>query len=330
MSTVTEIVTSRSSYTFGGSCACETSNAVTPTLDPGKVKLGITPTLWWNDDFLNIDIGVTFEQCISEMAYAGFHGCSVGHKYPTDTKVLRSALERRGLQVSEPWVSTYFTLDESMKKRTLDMFHQQLEFIGQMGGGDMVVAEFGNAVNPLPAVSLWKNRPIFDDTQRARLYDGLNELGQIVQKTGMRLLYHPHMGTGVMIREEIDLLMENTGEDLVYLLLDTGHLAAAFVDPLGVVKDHGKRIKHIHLKDVRQKVVDRVKQENLSFYDGIQAGIFTVPGDGSIDFPPIFTALAKAGFEGWMVVEAEQNPANANPLEYAKKAREYLCKTLGW
>jgi inosose dehydratase len=298
-------------------------------LDPQKVPLGITPTLWWNDDFLSIDIGIPFGQCVSEMALAGFHGCSIGHKYPTDPAVLKPALELRGLRVSEPWVSTYFTIKE-MKEQTLKSFHQEMNFIKGMGATDMVVAEFGQAVNPLPAVSLFANRPIFNDRQWKDLFDGLNHLGEISNANGMRLCYHPHMGTGVMIKEDVDRLMANTDPNLVHLLLDTGHLAFAGADPLEVATQYGSRIKHIHLKDVRSNIVTQAREEGFSFYDAIEAGVFTVPGDGAIDFPPIFAALADAGFEGWLVVEAEQDPAKANPLQYAKMARSYLRKTLGW
>jgi inosose dehydratase len=299
------------------------------TLDAKKVLLGITPTLWWNDDFLSIDIGIPFEQCVSEMALAGFQGCSVGHKYPTDPAVLKAALDLRGLRVSEPWVSTYFTIKE-MKRQTLETFHQQMNFIKHMGATDMVVAEFGEAVNPLPAVALFANSPKFSDRQWKALCQGLNRLGEIANANGMRLCYHPHMGTGVMTREHVDRLMTETEPELVHLLLDTGHLAFAGADPLAVTVEYGRRIKHIHLKDVRAEVVARVRQQNLSFCDAIEAGVFTVPGDGSINFVPIFAALAKAGFEGWLVIEAEQDPAKANPLEYAKKARSYLRQHLGW
>ncbi|SIO57748.1 2-keto-myo-inositol dehydratase [Singulisphaera sp. GP187] len=304
-------------------------NTGSKTLDPKKVPFGITPTLWWNDDFPSIDIGVTFGECVSEMALAGFVGCSVGHKYPTDPKVLKPALELRGLRVSEPWVSTYFTIKE-MKQRTLHTFHQQMKFLKEMGATDMVVAEFGQAVNPLPAVSIFANRPIFTDHQWSELLNGLEELGRLSNDNGLRLCYHPHMGTGVMIEEDVDRLMENTNPDLVHLLLDTGHLAFAGADPLRVTRKYGRRIKHIHLKDVRADVVTRVHKEHLSFYDAIEAGVFTVPGDGAIDFVPIFAALAEADFEGWLVIEAEQDPAKANPLKYAKMARSYLHETLGW
>jgi inosose dehydratase len=297
-------------------------------LERDKVSIGVTPTLWWNDDFPSIDIGVTFEQCVSEMALAGYEGCSIGHKYPTDVATLKAALDLRGLRVSEPWVSTYFTIAD-MEQRTLDNFDRQLEFIHEMGGSDVVVAEFGQAVNPLP-VAVFGNRPKFDDRQWDALVRGLHHIGEKANKAGMRLCYHHHMGTGVMMRPDVDRLMESTDPELVHLLLDTGHMALAGGDPLDLAKTYASRIKHVHLKDVRADVVKMAQEQDLSFQDAIEAGVFTVPGDGSIDFVPIFAALAQAGFEGWLVVEAEQDPAKATPLEYARKGREYLRQVLGF
>lgn len=297
-------------------------------LDPQKVRLGVTPTLWWNDDFPLIDVGVSFEQCISEMALAGYQGCSIGHKYPTDVDVLKRALDLRGLQVTEPWVSTYFTIAD-MEQQTLETFRQQMDFIKAMGGTDVVVAELGRAVHQAP-VALFSNRPTLDDAQWDALSRGLNRLGATANENGMRLCYHHHMGTGVMFRPDVDRLLESTDPELVHLLFDTGHLAFAGDDPVELAQAHGDRIKHVHVKDVRPDVVERARKENWSFQQAIEAGVFTVPGDGTIDFVPILQALAGAGFEGWLVVEAEQDPAKATPLEYARKGREYLRGVLGW
>lgn len=306
----------------------QTVSDVINNLDPHKVRLGVTPTLWWNDDFPSIDIGIPFGQCVSEMALAGFQGCSVGHKYPTDPAVLKSALDLRGLRVSEPWVSTYFTIN-NMEQQTIDNFENQLAFIQAMGGTDVVVAEFGRSSHLLP-IALFANRPVLDDQKWDLLSKGLNRLGEIAASSGMRLCYHHHMGTGVMTRADVDRLMASTDPELVHLLLDTAHLAFAGDDPLSAARDYAERVRHVHLKDIRPAVVSRVREENLSFQDAIEAGVFTVPGDGAIDFVPILEALARADYEGWLVVEAEQDPAKANPLEYALKARAYLRKVLGW
>jgi inosose dehydratase len=306
----------------------ERDATMTDRLNREKVQLGITPTLWWNDDFLSIDVGIPFEQCVSEMALAGFEGCSTGHKYPTDVKVLTAALELRGLRVSEPWVSTFFTI-EDMTDWTIAKFDQQLQFIRAMGGTDLVVAELGGSSHPLP-VALFANAAKFDDGQWDRLTTGLNGLGKTAKDRNMRLCYHHHVGTGVMTREAVDRLMDSTDPELVHLLLDPGHIAFAGDDPLDLAQTYAKRIKHVHLKDVRTEIIEKARTDSLSFQESIQAGVFTVPGDGDIDFVPIFDALAGADFEGWIVVEAEQDPAKANPLQYAKMARTYLRDTLGW
>lgn len=298
------------------------------SFDRAKIKLGVTPTLWWNDDFPLMDIGVTFEQCVSEMALAGFEGCSVGHKYPKDPAALVAALALRGLAVSEPWTSTYFTAVD-MEEVTLDAFAETVKFIKAVGGTEMVVAELGGSAHPLP-MAVFPNSATFSDAQWASLCSGINKIGGIAKSEGMRLSYHHHMGTGVMTRPQIDRFMEGTDPALVHLCLDTGHIAFAGGDPLDLVKTYASRIGHVHLKDVRPDVVADVKRRNMSFQDAVEAGVFTVPGDGSIDFVPILQTLADSGYEGWLVVEAEQDPAKAHPLTYALKARTYLRDVLGF
>jgi inosose dehydratase len=295
-----------------------------------KIRFGITPTGWWNDDFLDIDIGIPFEQCVSEMALAGFEGCSVGHKYPKDTNVLKRELDLRGLRVSEPWTSTYFTVAAMFDKTVAD-FQDSLAFIKTMGGTDLVVAELGASSHVLP-VALVPNRPILTNEQWTALTSGLNHLGRIADEAGMRLCYHHHMGTGVMTRADVDRLMETTEPKLVNLLVDTGHITFAGDDPLALVRAYGSRIKHVHLKNIRRPVMEEARRKNLSFKESILEGVFTVPGDpeGSIDFPPILEALAEADFEGWLVIEAEQNPAKGTPLHYAKMARNYLRDVIGF
>ena len=292
-----------------------------------KVFLGITPTGWTNDDLPLLGDRIPFEQVVSEMALAGFEGCSVGHNFPRDPDVLRPALELRGLRVSEPWASTYFTVNE-MEEQTERNFREQLAFIKAMGGTDLVVAELGHAVHQQP-VSLFPNKPVFSDAQWDALVNGLHKLGRIAADEGMRLCYHHHLGTGVMYREEVDRLMGSTDPELVHLLLDTGHLFATGGDPLDMTQAYADRIKHVHLKDIRVDILEESKRQGRSFLESMQAGFFTVPGDGAIDFKPILQTLADAGYEGCLMVEAEQDPAKANPLLYAKKARAYLRDIAG-
>ncbi|MGW5434420.1 myo-inosose-2 dehydratase [Streptomyces sp. NPDC004059] len=297
-------------------------------LSPEKVKLGVCCTLWWNDDFPTIDAGISFGQAVSEMALAGFQGCSIGHKYPSDAGELQAALALRGLSVSEPWTSTYFTIG-NMRQKTIAAFEETLAHIKALGGTELVVAEFGASSHLLP-VDVFANRPVFTDAQWDALTSGLDVLGKIAGSAGMKLSYHHHMGTGVMTRSDIDRLMASTDPDLVHLLLDTGHLAFASDDPLEVAQAYADRIGHVHLKSIRPEVVSRVREEGLSFQEAIELGVFTVPGEGAIDFRPILEVLADAHYQGWLVVEAEQDPNKAVPLEYAKKARAYLADVLGW
>ncbi|MBX7554259.1 myo-inosose-2 dehydratase [Streptomyces sp. NPDC055966] len=297
-------------------------------LGPDKVKLGVCCTLWWNDDFPAIDAGISFGQAVSEMALAGFQGCSIGHKYPSDAAALKAALDLRGLRVSEPWTSTYFTIGK-MRHKTIAAFEETLAHIKALGGTELVVAEFGASSHLLP-VDVFANRPVFTDAQWDALTSGLDELGKIAGSAGMKLSYHHHMGTGVMTRADVDRLMASTDPALVHLLLDTAHIAFAGDDPLDLARAHADRIGHVHLKSIRPEVVSRVREEGLSFQEGVELGVFTVPGDGAIDFRPILEVLADADYQGWLVVEAEQDPNKANPLEYAKKARAYLADVLGW
>ncbi len=143
------------------------------------------------------------------------------------------------------------------------------------------------------------------------------------------MTYHHHMGTVVQTAEEIDTMMDMTDRESVFLLFDSGHLAYCGEDYLAVLKKYAHRIKHVHLKDIRPEIIKRVRDEHLSFLKGVRLGAFTVPGDGAIDFTPIFDILDKAGYEGWLLVEAEQDPAIANPFKYAKIAREYINKKAG-
>jgi inosose dehydratase len=295
--------------------------------DKEKVWLGITPTGWTNDDMPTLGDENQFERIVSEMALAGFQGCSVGHKYPTDTAVLKRELDLRGLRVSEPWVSTLFTVKD-MTERTIENFNQQMAFIKEMGGTDIVVAELGHAVHQQP-VAVLPNKPVFDDDQWSAMVSGLERLGRTAAENGMRLCYHHHMGTGVMFRPEVDRLMNDTDPELVHLLLDTGHLYWAGDDPLDMTKAYADRIKHVHLKDIRGDVLKRCTEQRLSFLESMLEGVFTVPGDGVIDFQPILQVLSDHNYEGWLMVEAEQDHRKANPLEYALKARSYLRDVTG-
>lgn len=294
-------------------------------MDKNKIKLGIAPIAWTNDDMPDLGSENTFEQCVSEMALAGFEGCEVGNKYPKDTSVLKKALDMRGLQIANQWFSS-FVLTQPMEKVEKD-FIAQCEFLKAMGAKRIGASEQSFSIQGQMNTPVFDAKYVMNDGEWDKFAKGMNRLGDIANSMGIKLVYHHHMGTVVQTAEEIDRMMDMTDPDKFALLYDTGHLAYCGQDYLAVLKKYAKRIAHVHLKDVRPEVVEKVKKEKLSFLQGVRAGAFTVPGDGCIDFAPVFDELDKSGYEGWMIVEAEQDPAKANPLEYALKAREYIRKT---
>ena len=177
---------------------------------------------------------------------------------------------------------------------------------------------------------IFGHKYVMNDEEWDTFCTGMNKLGKIfIEEYGISLTFHHHMGTVVQNPDEVERMMENTDPEYVSLLFDTGHFTYCGADPLEMVKKYVSRIKHVHLKDIRPEVVEKVKNENLSFLEGVRLGTFTVPGDGCIDFDPIFKVLEDAGYEGYMLVEAEQDPAKANPLEYAIKARKFIAEKTG-
>ena len=287
-----------------------------------KIKLGIAPIAWTNDDMPDLGKENTFEQCVSEMALAGFTGCEVGGKYPKDTAVLKKALDLRGMSIASAWFSS-FLLTQPYEQVEKD-FIAHCEFLHTMGAKFCNVAEQGNSIQGKFDKAVFADKPYNTEEQWKLLTEGLNKLGAVAKKIGLTMTYHHHMGTGVQTTEEIDRLMAETDPELVWLLYDTGHLVCSGEDYLAILKKYLPRIRHIHLKDVRMEVRNRVKAENMSFLDGVRAGMFTVPGDGNVDFEPIFDIVNASDYDGWYIVEAEQDPAKANPFEYALKARKYI------
>lgn len=296
--------------------------------DKNKVKLGIAPIAWTNDDLPELGGENTFEQCVSEMALSGFTGSEVGNKYPKDPAVLKKALDLRGVQICNAWFSTLFTSEP--EEVTFKNFIEHRDFLHAMGAKMIGCSEQGNSIQGTTK-SVFTEKPVYTDEEWVKVTKGMNRLAELAAEKGMKVSFHHHMGTGIQTPEEIDKFMEMTSDD-VYLLFDSGHLVysegnveAAY----DVLRKHVDRVAHVHLKDIRKDIVDQVKAEGLSFLEGVKMGAFTIPGDGLIDFEPIFDILAKANYEGWMVVEAEQDPAIANPFEYAVMARKYIAEKTG-
>ena len=285
------------------------------------IRLGIAPIGWTNDDLPELGGEIPFEQCVSEMALAGFLGTEVGNKYPKDPRALNKALGLRGLTVCNAWFSAFLTTKPY--REVEEEFLKRRDFLYAVGARVIGAAEQGHSIQGRDK-PVFDAKPVFSGGEWDRLCDGLNRLGKKAAQKGMTLTYHHHMGTGVQTAEEIDRLMENTDERFLGLLYDTGHLAFAGEDYLAVLNKWIGRVRHVHLKDMRPAVRKKAVKEKWSFLRAVKEGVFTVPGGGCIDFESVFRILKRAKYSGWWVVEAEQDPAKANPLEYALKARNYI------
>lgn len=294
--------------------------------DAQKVKLGIAPIAWTNDDLPDLGAENTFAQCISEMALAGYAGCEAGGRFPRDLPALRKALALRGLRVCNAWFSSYLT--SRPPTETYREFSMQVAWLRELGAGIIGVSEQGNSIQGRLDLPILVNKPVYSEKEWQLVCRGFNEMGRLAREQGLKMVVHHHLGTGVQTASEIERLMRQTDKNLVGLLFDTGHLAAAGEDMMAVLEKHSDRIWHVHLKDFRPSILEDVKKRNMSFLDAVRAGLFTVPGDGAIDFAPVFRHLA-ADYRGWLVVEAEQDPAKAEPLEYALLARDYIRRLTG-
>lgn len=293
-----------------------------------NVKLGIAPIAWTNDDLPELGGENTFQQCVSEMALAGFTGSEVGNKYPKDPAVLQPALQLRGIEICNAWFSTF--LISRPYEETEAEFRKHVAFLAAMGAKVVGVSEQSYSTQGIQTQPVFEGKYEMNDAEWDLLCQGLNRLGKVsLEEYGVALTFHHHMGTVVQTAAETDRLMEGTDPKYVSLLFDSGHFAYCGEDPVAQVRKHAKRIKHVHLKDIRPEVVACVLTEHMSFLEGVRQGAFTIPGDGCVDFDPIFRVLAENGYEGYMVVEAEQDPAKANPLEYAIRARKFIREHTG-
>lgn len=293
-----------------------------------KSKLAISPIGWTNDDDPSLGGHISFEQCITEMRQAGFEGTELGSKFPKDAKELKRLLAAQDLTLSSAWFSSFFT-DVKKYQQTLDAFFEHASFLKACGANIINVCEVNESIQQTDLALFDGHKPLFSDDQWQRLFDGLHAMGRIAHALGMQLAYHFHLGTGVQNQVEVEHLMENTSPELVGLLLDTGHAYAAGIDIDGLINQYGQRINLLHLKDVRLSILEQVKQQKLCFMEAVKLGLFTVPGDGCIDFKPILTHMHHCHYQGWIVVEAEQDPAKAEPLLYAQKAKLYLSEIRG-
>ena len=288
-----------------------------------SIKLGIAPIAWSNDDMPELGGETTLEQCLSEASKAGFTGIEFGGKFPKNSKELIPKLEKENLQLCSGWYGA--TLLKNTPKEEFELMREQMDLFKDCKSPCMVFAEVTNSVQGDPKTPLSKKPKLSEDEWKL-LIPRINEISKMMIDENMPLAYHHHMGTVIETEDETRRLIESTS-DSVKLLIDTGHMLFAGGNSIKLTEDFMERIIHVHCKDIRKDVLEKSLKNDSTFRQAFLDGAFTVPGDGCIDYKPFLTVLKNRNYEGWLVVEAEQDPAKANPFEYAKIGYNYLSKT---
>lgn len=278
------------------------------------ILYGTNPIAWSNDDDRSLGAHISLDQCLDETAKIGFDGIEKGHKFPQEPAALKAVLEPRGLRYVSGWHSLNLLVNSvEDEKRAMQ---PALDLLKAMGSKVIIVCETSNAIHGDDGKAV-NDRPKLPDSEWKSFGAGVEALAEFAAEQGISLVYHHHMGTIIESEAEIDRLMANTGPH-AKLLLDTGHCLFGGGNPERAASNHMARVGHIHAKNVRPDVAAQVRNEGLSFLEGVRRGVFTVPGDkeGGVSFPPVLKVAADHGYEGWLVIEAEQDPDVRNPFEY--------------
>lgn len=276
-----------------------------------RAKLGISPIAWWNDDDVNLSDDVSLEEALRQASVAGFVGMETGQRFPMNMQELGPILDKYNIQVCGGWFSgDLLTGDIEREKERIE---QQLQFFKAADAPCIVYGEVSGSVQSKRDKAL-SQKPVIDEAEMALYGRKVSDFAEYCEKQGMPLSYHHHMGAVVENETELDLLMKHSS---IQLLFDAGHMAFAGGDNMRVIDNHHKRITHVHTKDVRKGVMQTIDKTKQSFLDAVVKGVFTVPGDGDIDFTALVRQLAGYDYEGWFVVEAEQDPKQNPPLEMA-------------
>lgn len=278
------------------------------------ILYGTNPIAWSNDDDRNLGAHITLDQCLDETAEIGFDGIEKGHKFPQEPAALKAVLEPRKLRYVSGWHSLNLLVNSVEEEKKA--MQPALDLLKAMGSKVIIVCETSNAIHGDNDKPL-SERPVLEEARWEEFGAGVEALAERAAAQGIALVYHHHMGTVVQSEDEIDLLMQHTGPH-TKLLLDTGHCLFGGGDPERVAKKHMDRVGHIHAKNVRPAVATEVRDQSLSFLEGVRRGVFTVPGDadGGVDFVPVLKVAADKTYQGWLVIEAEQDPDIRNPYQY--------------
>ncbi len=287
-----------------------------------KAKLGIAPIAWWNDDLAELSDDVSLEECLRQASVAGFTGMETGRRFPMNMDELGPILKKYRISVCGGWFSGLL-LDGSIEQEK-ERIAAQMAFFKAAHAPCIVYGETARSVQGVRSSPL-ASKPRLTESGIAAYGKKMSDFADWCARQGMPISYHHHMAAAIETEGELDLLMKHSS---VPLLFDAGHLAFAGGDVLRTLDNHHARITHVHTKDIRQSVIDRLDRNKESFLDAVVKGAFTVPGDGSLDFEAIVKSCADHGYEGWFVVEAEQDPKVSPPLDMAIKGHKELMRVM--
>ena len=289
-----------------------------------KIKLGIAPIAWSNDDMPELGGDTPIEKCLEDTSTSGFTGIELGGKFPRNPGTTKFLLERFNLKMPTGWYGALLR-ERSVKEEWLAM-QDQLNLLKLVNADVFMFADVSGSIQGDGSIQLSK-RPKLNKDDWIDYCNKINEIANMLMDEGMPISYHEHMGTIIQSEEDVDKFMDMTNEN-TFLLYDTGHLMFAKANYEKILKNHISRINHVHCKDIRKDVFQKSIEDDLSFRESFLNGIFTVPGDGCIDYDPLIKILYDAKYQEWLIIEAEQDPKKANPLEYAKLGHNYLHNTI--
>ena len=287
-----------------------------------KAKLGMSPIAWWNDDLPQLSDDVSLEECLRQSRSAGFTGMEKGRRFPESAAEMLPILKKADVTLCGGWFSGTI-VNESIEANR-QRIQPMIDLFKAVNAPCIVYGEVGRSIQGDQSKPL-ATKPRLSDAEMKDYGAKMSEFAQWVEAQGMPLVYHHHMAAVVETEPELDLFMANS---TISLLFDAGHMAFAGGDVLRCIDKHHARIRHVHTKDVRMDVINKLERTKESFLDAVIKGAFTVPGDGSLDFEAIVKKLAGYGYEGWFVVEAEQDPKKAPPLKMAQVGHRELMRVM--
>ena len=282
------------------------------------LRIGANPICWSNDDMIEIGGDISLEQCLSEASRIGIEGMELGNKFPKTAGELKAKLAEYGLVFVSGWYSTF--LLERDAGAEFEAAQAAIALRKEAGASVLIVCECTGTVHGNKAAPL-SSRPVMSEAQWDVFLPRMSRFAELVAEAGLTLVYHHHMGTVIQTGAEIDRFMAGTGE-AVKLLLDTGHATWGGADAVDLARRYRSRIGHIHTKDVRLDVAKRAAEGDWSFLNAVLEGIYTVPGDGTVDYVSVFRQVPD--YSGWIVIEAEQDPKKADPFTYVSMGFENL------